>query len=179
MTRAGLLGVTLALGCGGGGGGGSPPPPQPPPPVAAPPSTTLLTPTRVAGSYRLRADIQRQGQRQGQRRAQGRAGETPLRLENAPVAAPDPAIPSAVQFGASVSLAGYTRAPRGRNAQAAAWYPVAGDSLVIQFSTQAQPGAQIQLRGVHVGQGLRGEIWLVSASGNTFQLGTFVATRQR
>ncbi len=149
--------------------------PQPPPPEAAPPTTSRLTPTRVAGVYRLRAQIQGQQRGRGRAASQARAGT--LRLDNAPVAVPEPGIPSAAQFGASISLAGYTRAPRGRTTQTAAWYSISGDSLVVQFETAAAAGAQLQLRGVVTGQSLRGDVWFLNSAGDTFQLGTFVATK--
>jgi hypothetical protein len=145
------------------------------PPVAAPPTTTLLSPARVAGTYRLMAAIERGSGRAGQRPQAGPA--TVLILQPAPVAAPDASIHSATQFGASVNLRGYTRAPRGRSGQAAAWYPVPGDSIVIQFASQVQRGAQVQLRGAFSGRRLSGDIWFVTAEGTTFQLGTFSANR--
>lgn len=180
MKRARVPVVAVAAVLAACGGSTPPPVPQPPPPVAAPPTTTALTPARVAGVYRIRADIQGQGaQGRGRARSQARAGT--LHLDNAPVAAPDPDIQSAAQFSASVALAGYTRPPRGRTTQAAAWYPIAGDSLVVQFRTAAAAGAQLQLRGVVTagGQTVRGDVWFLNSAGDTFQLGTFVATRQR
>lgn len=93
------------------------------------------------------------------------------------MAVPDPNVVSSVQFGAVIQLPGYTRAPRGRTAQSAVWFPVPGDSIVVQF-TSAQ-GAQVQLRGALRGRTLSGDVWYLSDSGAGFQLGTFNATRSR
>ncbi|MBI1723313.1 MAG: hypothetical protein HYR48_05335 [Gemmatimonadetes bacterium] len=120
-----------------------------------------------------------QGRRQGQRRRAAAGEGTALRLEAIPLAAPLPGVPSASQFAATIAMAGYTRAPRGRVGQAAAWWPIPGDSLVIQFQS-ARGNAVIQLRGARQGPALRGDIWYISEpTGTSFQLGTFTATRTR
>ncbi len=152
------------------------PPADPVPlPETAPPSSHAMSPRALSGTYRLRTAIQRQGGQRGRRVA---PATTSLTLGQQPVAAPDPSGP-ATQFGATVSVPGYTRAPRGRAGQAAVWFPIGGDSVVVQFTSAAQPDAQIQLRGASARGTLRGDVWFVSASGATFQLGTFVATRGR
>jgi len=134
----------------------------------------MLAPSAVSGSYRLRADIQRQG---GQPPHHGRTpAETPLSLSSTPSAAPQMGAP-ATSFNATVQIPGYTRQPRGRSGQAAAWWPIPGDSVVVQFARQN--GDYVQLRGKKDGTALRGEIWyLAMQSGATFQLGTFSAARQ-
>ena len=79
---------------------------------------------------------------------------------------------------ASIMLPGYTQAPRGRTGQAAAWWPVPGDTVVVQWTTPR--GQVLQLRGQLRGATLAGEVWFVSpASGATFQMGTFSATKSR
>lgn len=81
-------------------------------------------------------------------------------------------------FSATVAIPGYSSAPPGRAGQIAAWWPIPGDSVVIQFESRRQ--AQVQLRGQLAGNALRGEIWYVSVeTGESFQLGTFFAMRQR
>lgn len=83
------------------------------------------------------------------------------------------------QLAATVALPGYTVSPRGRLAQAASWWPVGGDSLVV-FFTQPQRAAAISLRGVLRGDSLSGDVWYTStSSGAEFQLGTFTAVRRR
>lgn len=159
----------------------SPAPPTPEPAVAPAPSTTFA-PGAVAGSYLLRTNIegrQGAGPRQGQRRRAAAGEGTALRLEATPLAAPIPGVPSSSQFAATIAIAGYTRAPRGRAGQAAAWWPIRGDSLVIQFPS-ARANASIQLRGARQGQTLSGDIWYIAAAtGTSFQLGTFTATKTR
>ncbi len=124
----------------------------------------------VVGSYRVQTDIDNPSSR---RRSRGTAS---VWLTGTPTAAPTPGAPAA-SFTASVAMPGYSRAPRGRSTQAAAWWPVAGDSVVVQFTGQQE--SLIQLRGVVEGRVLRGEIWFTSGStGSSFQLGTFTSTRR-
>lgn len=154
-----------------------PPVPQPEPPPAAPPTSRALAPAAVAGTWRMSYQLeQAPGQRRGQRTQRAQNMSSELRLDNQPVAVLEPEVASTVQFGAAIRLPGYTRPPRGRNTQSAVWYPAPGDSIVVQF-TSAQ-GAQIQLRGTLQAGLLRGDIWYISsASGASFQLGTFTASR--
>jgi hypothetical protein len=149
------------------------PAPAPAPEVAAPPPAAVMAPARAAGSYRLRTEIQRQG---GQQRRGRTPAETPLVLTSTPAAAPQMGA-TGTTFNATVQIPGYTRAPRGRTGQAAGWWPIPGDSVVVQFA--AQGGDLMQLRGKLEGTALRGEVWYLSmGTGATFQLGTFGATRQ-
>jgi hypothetical protein len=98
-------------------------------------------------------------------------------LSGEPTAVPVTGAPAST-FGATVAIPGYTTSPRGRAGQLAAWWPIPGDSVVIQFESRRQ--AQVQLRGQLAGTTLRGEIWYVSLeTGSSFQLGTFVATKRR
>lgn len=102
-----------------------------------------------------------------------------LRLEATPLAAPLAGVQAVTQFSANIAIAGYTRAPRGRTGQVAAWWPVPGDSIVIQFPS-ARGNGSVQLRGARRGPALSGEIWFISeATGATFQLGTFAASKTR
>lgn len=154
----------------------------PPEPVTATPAPGSFAPGAAAGTYQLRTAIQgrtdRSGQRQGQRRRAATEQATTLRLDGTPLAAPDPDAASPTQFTATIAIPGYTQAPRGRSGQAASWWPIPGDSLVIQFRSRNE--ASIQLRGELRGREIRGEVWFVSIrSGATFQLGTFSATRSR
>lgn len=100
-----------------------------------------------------------------------------LRLEATPLAAPLAGVQAVTQFSANIAIAGYTRAPRGRTGQIAAWWPIPGDSIVIQFPS-ARGNGSVQLRGARRGQSLNGEIWYWSeATGASFQLGTFAARK--
>jgi hypothetical protein len=142
-------------------------------------TTPAFSPGAVAGQYTLRANLERQSATaQRQRRGRGQPPTTVLRLESTPTAAPYAAAGSATQFNASIALPGYTRAPRGRSGQAAIWWPIGGDSLVVQFLSPQ--GATIQLRAAVQGTSLSGEIWYQSRqSGSSLQLGTFTAARTR
>jgi hypothetical protein len=85
---------------------------------------------------------------------------------------------SGPQHLATITMPGYTRAPhRGRGGQAASWWPVAGDSVVVEFSQG--PRSRIQLRGQLQGTSLHGDIWFVSSDGSSFQLGTFSGAKNR
>ena len=139
-----------------------------------PAAERVVRPTAASGVYRLAPLIE------SGNRPQSTSGRTPpanmtLSSESAAVPA---AGASSAQYNAIISLPGYTRAPRGRNGQSAAWWPAAGDSVVVQFSQGTR--GEIQLRGALRGTTIRGEIWYVSGdSGSTFQLGTFTATKVR
>lgn len=148
------------------------PEPEAPPPAAAP--SRILAARAVAGNYRLRTDIQR-ANRAG--RASPAARETPLRLLATRARTPDGMAGVEEQFGASLTIPGYTSGGRG-TAQGASWWPVPGDSVVVMFT--GQRGNRIQLRGAVDGTQIRGEVWFVSIeTGNTFQLGSFTAEKQR
>lgn len=140
-------------------------PPQPAPIAMA------LTPAAAAGSYRLRANIQ-----SSRRTSQSGQGGT-IQLSGTPTAAPVQGA-TGTQFNAIVALAGYTRAARGRSGQAAAWWPIGGDSVVVQFTSSGS--GEIQLRGAFHGRAIQGEVWFLSTSTDaTFQMGTFIATKGR
>jgi hypothetical protein len=109
-----------------------------------------------------------------QRGQSGRSTRTQIRLEGTSSAVPE-AGGAATQYTATITLPGYTRAPRGRTGQAGAWWPTTLDSIVVQFTGQQRNA--IQMRGALAGNRISGEIWYTSESGSSFQLGTFTATR--
>ena len=171
----------------------APPPAPAPEPAAAAPVAALppMAPARAAGTYVLQATIQGRtipapAPAPAAPLRRGRAAAAPaqapaasLQLTARPPAALDPAAPSIRQLAATVALPGYTLSPRGRLAQAASWWPVGGDSLVV-FFTQPRRAAAISLRGVLRGDSLSGDVWYTStSSGAEFQLGTFTAVRRR
>ncbi len=115
---------------------------------------------------------------QSSRRGGTRRSQGSIQLSATPAAAPLPGSAPATQFNATVALSGYTTAPRGRTSQAGAWWPIGGDSVVVEFAS-ANAG-EIQLRGALRGRAIQGEIWFLSgATGATFQMGTFTATKGR
>ncbi len=82
------------------------------------------------------------------------------------------------RYQATITIPGYTRPARRGRAQSAGWWPVGGDSVVVQFEQGAQSRGDMQLRGKLNGNSLAGDVWYVATeSGNVFQLGTFTATR--
>ncbi|MFI5280933.1 MAG: hypothetical protein ACHQU1_10575 [Gemmatimonadales bacterium] len=115
---------------------------------------------------------------QSNRRGGVRRSQGSLQLSATPTAAPLPGSGSGTQFNATVALSGYTVAPRGRTGQAGAWWPIGGDSVVVEFAS-ANSG-EIQLRGAMRGRTIQGEVWFLSgSSGATFQMGTFTANKSR
>lgn len=146
------------------------PAPAPPPTPVAPesPALEMLAPRAASGTWRLRTAIERS-------RRRGPASST-LALytsvsRSRQMDGPD------TTFNAAVSIPGYTSAPRGRSTTPAAWWPVPGDSLVVQVSVQR--GDHVQLRGRMEGRTISGELWYQSLeTGNSFQLGTFTAVRR-
>ena len=168
-----LAAIAMVTACSSSPAPESAPDPAPAPEAAAP-AGPLLSPAAAAGSYRLRTEIERQGGRPRRGRS---PAVTQLVLSRTPSAAPQMGAP-VTTFNATVQIPGYTRAARGRSGQASAWWPVAGDSVVVQFANQR--GDFVQLRGKREGRTLSGELWYLSMeTGATFQLGTFVAERGR
>jgi hypothetical protein len=128
----------------------------------------VLAPRTASGTYRLRTEIERRGRR-------GPANSTLILyaslVRTRTAGAPDTA------FNAAVSIPGYTRAPRGRSTTPAAWWPVPGDSVVVQVGVQQ--GDIVQLRGRLEGRTISGELWFLSQqTGNSLQLGTFTAQKR-
>lgn len=159
------------------------PAPEEPPAAAV---SAARAPTAVAGSFSLQAVIQGRTipapQPTPTRRPRGRVVTAPvpsiLQLSPTPVAAPDPAAPSATQLTGAVSLPGYTMPPRGRTTQAAAWWPGVGDSVTVRWVI-TQRNAAVSLRGTVRGDTLSGDVWYTMLdSGSEFQIGTFTAVRQ-
>jgi hypothetical protein len=144
----------------------------PPAPVEpGPPTGPMVAASSAAGSYRLRATLQRRSAT-----AHGAPAETPMTLTYTPSAAPAVGAP-ATSYNATISLPGYTHPPRGRNTQGASWWPIAGDSVVVQFTYQRAD--LVQLRGRLSGGSLRGEVWYYGGeSGTSYQLGTFTAQKR-
>ena len=147
------------------------------------PSAPVVTPRRATGSYVLTTDLKlsRSAAPTPPRRdrRQPPAPLPTLRLDFQPLAAPDATAASSTQLSATVSMPGYTRAPPGRTGQAAAWWPLPGDSVIVHFPTPRGDGL-MDLRGTLKGDTLAGEIWYTSSSsGTVFQIGTFRGVKQK
>jgi hypothetical protein len=128
----------------------------------------VLVPRTASGIYRLRTAIERTGRRA--------PANSTLALYTS-IAASRTAGGPDTTLNAAVSIPGYTRAPRGRSTTPAAWWPVPGDSLVVQVGVQQ--GDIVQLRGRVEGRTISGELWYLSQqTGNSLQLGTFTAQRR-
>jgi len=154
------------------------PPPKPlpaPEEAPAPAPGPLIVPSSAAGVYQLRSELQGRGQ---PRNTRGARATSSLLLDTQPTAVPTMGAASGAQFNATVALPGLTHPPRGRTAQAAAWWPIPGDSVIVQFDT-ARDGVLIQLRGLVNGSTIQGEVWYISLNTSaSFQIGTFTATKQ-
>lgn len=175
------LAACLLAGCGHGA-------PDVVPVPAAVPAAPTVAPHVAAGSYDLTTTLarsQRTPQPQPTRRtgrpARAPAAPTPsLQLAYQALAAPDATAPSSTQLAAVVNIPGYTQAPRGRPGQAASWWPLPGDSVVVHFQPPQQHNGAIDLRGMLRGDTLAGEIWYTSLqTGSAFQMGTFTAIKRR
>lgn len=157
------------------------PPPPPPVPRAAP----TVAPHVATGTYDLTTTLKRT-QPPPSRAARGRRPTRPapeptpsLELVYRPVAALDATAQSSTQLAATINIPGYTRAPRGRTGQAATWWPLPGDSVIVHFQTP-QPGGTITLRGALRSDSLVGDIWYTSLrSGDAFQMGNFTAVKKK
>jgi len=144
--------------------------PPPAPAEPAPPPGPMVATTTAAGTYHLRATLQRRSAT-----AHGAPAETPLTLSHTPSAAPAQGAPG-TSYNATISLPGYTHPPPGRTTQAASWWPIAGDSVVVQFTYQHSD--LVQLRGHLAGRALHGEVWFYGGeAGTSYQLGTFTAQK--
>jgi len=155
----------------------APPPPAaepapPAPPVATPAVAALPTVAAVTGRYQLRTDLpRRQAAARGRQRA---VPATPLQLLSTAARSPDGMTAVSRQFVATATIPGYAASARGR--ESAWWWPIAGDSVVIH--TVTRDGHRLQLRGAVSRTAIQGEVW-ITAGDNTYQLGTFTATRSR
>ncbi len=160
------------------------PAPAPVVPMAGPAAPTVA-PHVATGSYELTTTLQRgrpaaPQPRRGRRPARP-APELPatLQLQYQPLAAPDPSAPSGTQLAAVINLPGYTQAPRGRSGQAAVWWPLPGDSVVVHFQPARAKGV-LDLRGTLQDDTISGDIWFTSTeSGSSYQVGTFRAVKKR
>ena len=143
--------------------------------MTAPPAA-LVAPAAVAGAYQLRVEIQ-SGNRPQPRNP--RAVQPSMTLLRTVASANQMGGPTQ-QFNATITIPGYTRPPRRGTAQAATWWQLGGDSVVVQFTQGEQSRGEMQLRGALRGSAIRGEIWYLSnETGSTFQLGTFSGTKRR
>jgi len=157
-------------------------PPQPP---AAPPAAPVVAPHAATGTYELTTTLPSRQPPQASR-PRGRTRQAPapapasaLELVYRPVAAPDATAASSTQLAATISLPGYTRAPRGRTGQAAVWWPLPGDSVIVHFQPPQGTGL-VDLRGALRGDTLSGDVWYTSpGTGASFQMGTFRAIKRK
>ena len=143
------------------------------------PSAPVVALHRATGSYVLTTDLKLSQPSTPRRRRPSPTPVVGLRLDFQPLAAPDATAASSTQLVATVNIPGYTRAPRGRTGQAAAWWPLPGDSVIVHFVTPQGDGL-MDLRGMLKGDTLAGEIWYTSSSsGTVFQMGTFRGVKQK
>jgi hypothetical protein len=135
----------------------------------------MMVPMAVVGTYRLDLRIESGNRPQPRSRRDPQASMT-LARDTATTRSPGP---SAQQFAATITVPGYSRpSRRGRPGQSASWWPVSGDSIVVQFTQGQGSRGEVQLRGVLRGSTMSGEVWYVSErTGSTFQLGTFTAAK--
>lgn len=152
-------------------------PPAPPP---APPAAPVVAPHTATGTYDLTATLPGRQPPRPRGRARPAPAPTPtLELAPRPLAALDATAPSGTQLSATISLPGYTRAPRGRTGQAASWWPLPGDSVIVHFQPPQSTGT-IDLRGALKGDTLSGDVWYTSLqTGAAFQMGTFRAVKRK
>jgi len=160
--------------------------PEVAPVPAAVPAAPTVAPHSAVGTYDLSTTLARSraaAQPPPSQRARPAARPEPgasLQLVYQALAAPDATASSSTQLAALVNIPGYTRAPRGRPGQAASWWPLPGDSVVVHFQPPQQHAGTIDLRGMLRGDTLWGEIWYTSLqTGSVFQMGTFVGVKRR
>lgn len=154
-----------------------------PPPPPVPPAAPVVAPHAASGTYDLTTTLPSRQPAQTSRsrgRTRPAPGTTPtLELVYRPLAAPDATAPSSTQLSATINLPGYTRAPRGRTGQAAAWWPLPGDSVIVHFQPPQGTGI-MDLRGALKGDTLSGDVWYTSlGTGAAFQMGTFKAIKRK
>jgi hypothetical protein len=155
----------------------------PPPPPPVPPAAPVVAPHVASGTYDLTTTLpSRQPVRPARQRGRVRpavATRPTLELAYRAVAAPDATAASSTQLSATINLPGYTSAPRGRRGQAAVWWPVPGDSVIVHFQP-LQGSGLVDLRGALQGDTLSGDVWYTSlGTGASFQMGTFRAIKRK
>lgn len=134
-----------------------------------------MVPASALGAWRLQVTIE-SGNRPAPRNRRGPQAAmtlTSTRSETAMMGGPP------TQFQATITVPGYSRpARRGRATQNASWWPLPGDSIVVQFSHGSDAGGEVQLRGQLRNGSVRGEMWYLSTgTGSTYQLGTFSGSK--
>lgn len=134
-----------------------------------------MVPMAAVGTYRLAMRIESGNRPQPRNRRDPQAS---MALSTDTAASRAPGSPTQ-QFAATITMPGYSRpSRRGRPGQSASWWPIPGDSIVVQFTQGQGSRGEVQLRGTLRGNALSGEIWYVSEqTGSTFQLGTFTGTK--
>jgi hypothetical protein len=145
---------------------------------AANPAAPVVAPRRADGMYDLTTTlaVSRPAPRRGRRVVPPAAT---LRLGSQQLAAPDATAASSTQLAAGVAIPGYTQAPSGRAEQAAAWWPLPDDSVVVHFQTPRGNGL-MELRGRLVADTLAGTIWYTSTtSGSTYEMAKFRAVKRK
>jgi len=157
-----------------------PPAPAPAPVVpAANPAAPMVSPERAAGIYDLTTTLTVSRPAPRPRRGRRPTPGPMLSLDTQPLAALDATATSSTQLVAGVAIPGYTQPPRGRTLQAAEWWPVPGDSVVVHFQTPRGDGL-MELRGALVADTLAGGVWFTSAaSGSTYEMATFKAVKRK
>lgn len=148
---------------------------------AANPAAPVVAPQRASGLYVLTTTLATSRPAPAPRR--GRRPPPPpaatLRLDLQQLAAPDATAASSTQLAAGISIPGYTRAPAGRAVQAAAWWPLPGDSVVVHFQTPRGDGF-MELRGALAADTIAGAVWYTStASGSTYEMAKFRAVKRK
>lgn len=151
--------------------------PAPPPAPVSNPAAPVIGPRHAVGAYTLTTTLAVRGSPRFRRPARPAPGM--LRLGYQQLALPFSSAASGTQLDATVSVPGYTRAPRGRVGEAAAWWPVPGESLVVHFPTP-RSGGFMELKGVFQADTITGEVWYTSpSSGSSYQVGAFRAVKRK
>ena len=145
--------------------------------MPAPSATLAMVPASAIGTWRLEVTIESGNRPVRRGRNDPRATMT---LSSRSAQAAMMGGPQA-QFAATIAIPGYSRpARRGRAQQQASWWPLAGDSLVVQFAHGTDARGEVQLRGQLRDGALRGEMWYLSTgTGSTYQLGSFSGVKTR
>ncbi len=157
--------------------------PAPPPAPVLGPTGPTVRPHSATGTYDLATTLRRAQPAPPPRRGRNvrTVADTTalLQLQYQQLAAPDPEASSSTQLAAVIRIPGYTEAPRGRAGQAAIWWPLPGDSVVVHFQPARAKGV-MELRGAMQGNTISGDIWFTSSeTGSSYQVGLFTAVKKR